>query len=135
MKFQVIYSSRTGHTRKVAEAIASELGVEAEDVKDAKLDPEALVFLGSGCYGRKPSKAMTKFIQENEFKARDVALFGTSGGGDGFEVAEMEAILNQKEANVLGRFFCKGKILLINRGRPNEKDLEEARRFAKKMTN
>jgi len=133
MEFQVIYSSRNGHTQKVAESIASELGVAAEDVSEAELDPDAVIFLGSGCYGKKPSKKIIGFIEENELEDRDVALFGTSGGGDGHEVKEMEAVLLGKGANILGEFHCKGQILLINRGRPNEEDLEAARNFAKNM--
>jgi flavodoxin I len=133
MKFQVIYFSRRGNTKKVAEAIASELSVKTEDVKDAKLNDDAFVFLGSGCYGSKPAKIMTKFIEDNNFSSRNVALFGTSGGGEGLEVKEMENILNNKKANIKGKFFCKGKFLLVNRGRPNDEDLYEAKKFAKNM--
>ncbi len=133
MKFQVIYFSKTGNTKKVAEAIASELGVKTEDVNVAKLDRDTLVFLVSGGYGGKPAGGITKFILDNDFKSRDVALFGTSGSGEGKEVTEMENILNPKEAHIKGTFFCKGKFLLFNRGRPNEEDLKEAQKFAKRM--
>ena len=44
MNFQVIYLSKTENTKKVAEAIASELNLEAEDIKNAKLNENALVF-------------------------------------------------------------------------------------------
>ena len=133
MKFQVIYSSRTGHTKKVAEAIASVLGVKAEDVNHAKLEGDALVFLGSGCYGSKPAKMMITFIEDNNFKSRNVALFGTSASGKGIEVTEMENILNTKGACIKGTFFCKGKLLFINRGRPNNEDLDEAKKLARLM--
>ena len=135
MEFQVIYFSKTGHTKKVAETIASELGVKAEDVKDAELNEDALVFLGSGCYGGKPAEIMTKFIEDNNFKSRNVALFGTSASGEGMEVKEMENILNTKEACIKGKFFCKGKFLFTNRGRPSDEDLDEAKKFAELMTN
>lgn len=82
MKTQVIYFSRKGSTKKVADAIASELNVKSEDVKNAKLKDDAFIFLGSGNYGGKPGKQMIKFIEENDFKSRNVALFGTSGGGE-----------------------------------------------------
>ena len=86
MDYQVIYFSKKGNTKKIAEAIASELGIEAEDVTDAKLKDDVFVFLGSGCYGGKPGKSMTEFIEDNTFNARTVALFGTSGAGEGVEV-------------------------------------------------
>jgi len=133
MEFQVIYFSKKGNTKKIAEAIAFELGVTAEDVKNAKLDGNTLAFLGSGCYGGKPAKSMTQFIQDNSFTSRDVALFGTSGSGDGIEVNEMESVLRSKDARIKGRFFCKGKFLFANRGRPNDEDVDEAKKFAQLM--
>lgn len=133
MDCQVIYFSKTGNTKKVAEAIASELNLEAEDIKDAKLNENVLVFLGSGCYGGKPAKSMIRFIEDNNFKSRNVALFGTSGEGQGTGVRKMENMLKVKEAHIKGKFFCKGKIFLINLGRPNDKDLNEAKKFAKNI--
>jgi len=133
MKYQVIYFSKKGNTKKIAEAIASELGIEAEDVTDTKLKDNVFVFLGSGCYGGNPGKSMTKFIEDTTFNARTAALFGTSGSGDGVDVKEMENILKNKEACIKDTFFCKGKFLFTNRGRPNNQDIEEAKKFARRM--
>jgi len=33
MKCSIIYYTKTGHSRKIAKAIAQELGIEAQDVK------------------------------------------------------------------------------------------------------
>lgn len=49
---EVIYYSLTGNTKKVADAIAAELGVDAENVKTKDmLAEDSLVFLGAGLYG------------------------------------------------------------------------------------
>jgi len=133
MEYQVIYFSRGGNTKKIADAIASEIGVQAEDVKGATLKKDTFLFLGSGSYGSKPGKPMTQFIDKHLFTSRNVALFGTSGGGEGKEVQEMETQLTSKEATVKGRFFCKGKFMLFSRGRPNQDDIHEAKQFAKRM--
>ncbi len=132
---QVIYFSRGGNTRKITEAIASALNVQATDVKTAKLSPgQDLVFLGSGCYGNKPSPKMMDFIEANDFQGRKVALFGTSGGGMGKELIDMEVALKKKNVIVRGRFFCKGKtFIFINRGHPTNDDLTRARKFASEM--
>lgn len=135
MKFQVIYFSRKGSTKKIADEIASELGVNAEAVKKAKLSKDSFIFLGSGCYGSKPANIMKKFIENNDFKSRNVALFGTSGGGEGKEVDFMEDLLNDKGAFVKGKFFCKGKFWFGNSDRPNADDLDGAKKFAKGMIN
>lgn len=135
MDFQIIYFSKTGKTKKVAEAIASELDIEAEEVKYTKLKDNAIIFLGSGCYGGKPAKNMINFIEENDFKSKNVALFGTSGSGEGVEIRILEEILNKKGAKIKGKFSCKGQFLLINRRRPNNEDLENAKKFANSIKN
>ena len=133
MNVQVMYFSRKGNTKKIADAIATELGVSAENVKNATLQKDSLIFLGSGCYGGKPGNDMISFIESNTFKSREVALFGTSGGGEGKEVEEMTAMLKQKNATIKGSFFCKGQFMLFSRGKPSERDLIEAKQFAKNM--
>ena len=133
MDVQVIYFSRKGSTKKVAEAIASEFCVDAEDVKTAKLNKQSFIFLGSGCYGGKPGKHMMKFIDNNDFKSRNIALFGTSGGGEGKETEVMEIMLLDKGAIVKGKYFCQGRFWFGNKDKPSNKDLDDAKNFAKNM--
>jgi flavodoxin len=83
---QVLFYSKGSNTRKLANAIARELGVKATEIKTASIDPAAdIIFLGSGCYGSKPGEEMMKFIEKNDFSGRNVAVFGTSGGNAGME--------------------------------------------------
>jgi flavodoxin I len=136
---QVIYDSMTGNTRKLAEAMAGEMGVKAVDAKAASIDRDpGVLFLGSGCYGGKPGKNMEKFIETNDLTGRKVALFGTSGGGLGMEVKSMEEALKRKGAIVLGSYYCRGKVMpalyLINMSRPNAADIDSARKFAREMS-
>ena len=133
--FEVVYYSITGNTQKVAEAIAAELGVKAENVKvKRELDKDSFVFLGSGCYGYKPGGKLRKFIARNDFKGRQVALFGTSGSGEGTEVRVMEELLKPKGALIIGSFYCQGKsFFLFYRGHPSDEELANAREFANEM--
>jgi hypothetical protein len=55
---------------------------------------------------------MTKFIENNDFTSRTIALFGTSGGGEGKETEVMETLLNDKDAMVKGNIFLSRKILV-----------------------
>ena len=132
--FEVVYYSMSGNTKKVAEAIAAELDVTVENVKAKEwLTKDSFVFLGSGCYGSNPGKELQKFIARNDFKGREVALFGTSSGGRGDEVRVMEELLKSKGALIKGSFYCKGRFVLLNRGHPNGEELAGAREFAKEM--
>jgi flavodoxin len=131
----VLYYSMTGNTKKMASAIAEELGVEALDVKKAVAVPkDGLMFVGSGCYGDKPGEDMAKYIAGNDFTGRKVALFGTSGAGAGKEVQALEETLKQKGAIVVGSYYSKGKaFVVVNIGHPNKEEMEGARKFAREM--
>ena len=132
--FEVIYYSLTGNTKTVAEAIATELDVVAEDVKtkDA-LAEDSFVFLGAGLYGPLRGWGFRRFIDRNDFRGRKVALFGTSGECKGKEVGALEEAVAARGAEVTGSFFCRGRFLFLKRDHPTNKDLENARRFAREV--
>jgi len=131
----VIYYSMLGHTKKMAEVIAEELGVAAVNVKDVTALPsDGVLFLGSGCYGGKPGDDMVKFIEGHDFTGRKVAVFGTSGGNTGKETQALSDALKQKGADVLDSYHTAGSFLLVvSAGHPDGKDLDGARAFAKKL--
>ena len=130
---EVVYYSMTGNTKRLADAIADELGIKAQKVdKDTRLADGSVVFIGTGLYG--PYQGLKNFISRTEFSGRKVALFGTSGEGKGKEVGLLEQALSTKGANIVGRFHCRGQFLfLLNRSRPSSDDLENARVFARQV--
>jgi flavodoxin I len=133
--FEVVYYSLSGNTRKLAEAIAAELAVFAEDVKaKGGLAEDSFVFLGAGKYGPLRGWGLKRFIERNDFKGRKVALFGTSGDGTGREIEALEELVAARGAEIAGSFFCRGQFLfVINRGHPTSEDLDNARRFAREI--
>jgi flavodoxin len=133
----VFVDSRGGNTKKVADAIAEELGITVGDITAPLPDDAKILFLGSGTYVGKPGEAMTKFIGSGTFSGRRVAIFGTSGGLAGAQnmIAVITDALTQKGATILGSYHCRGKTFLINRGRPNQEDLDNAKKFAREMVN
>jgi flavodoxin len=137
--YQVIVYSRSGNTRKVADALAEELGVKAADVVTAKIDPAAkVIFLGSGRYGGLPGPEMRKFIETGDFKGRKVAFFGTywrAGLNRGREIESTNKALEKKGATVLGDYHCPGKSKIFNAGHPTPEDLDGAKKFARAMIN
>jgi uncharacterized protein with GYD domain len=46
----------------------------------------------------------------------------------------VRAILNKKGIEVLDEFLCQGGFLLVGVGHPNKKDVEDAVRFAKRLS-
>ncbi len=72
----VIYTSKLGGTRKVAEYIASKIGAEAVQLNDdIDLSKYDKIILGSGVYAGKTSKAMTAFIDAHKEQLKDASLF------------------------------------------------------------
>ncbi|MBN2042637.1 MAG: flavodoxin, partial [Candidatus Aenigmarchaeota archaeon] len=126
-KFEVLYYSKTGNTRKVAGVIANKLGVIPESVKDQLIIKKGtFVFLGCAMYAGKLPKQMTDFIGKNNFRGREVALFGTSGAGDGKHLEEIERLLKEKGAKIKGKYGCRGGFLIFGYGHPNDDELMEA---------
>lgn len=143
--YEVIFFSQSGSTRKLASAIADELGAKARHVKSVgSLCKGTDVFLGSGLYFMRPAKMVRDFIRDNDFSGRNVALFGTSGTGIGIELLWMERLLKRKGAVVAGKYYCAGQFAfraggksftIMHKGHPANKELEKARQFARSIEN
>jgi flavodoxin len=130
--FEVVYFSATGNTRKVAEAIADELGVEAKNIKTVDtVAKDAFIFLGSGYYGAVLVKPIANFIERNRLQGRKIALFGTSGFGWEKELSIMEKQISNKGVEVVGRFNCFGRFAAVKMGHPTPDELDHARSFAR----
>ena len=81
MKFSVIYQSRGGNTRAVAEVIADTLGVKAEPVDTPLTENVDTLFIGGALYAWRIDKKLKKFIDNIDAgKIGKIAVFGTSGG-------------------------------------------------------
>jgi len=140
--FEVVHYSLCGNAKNVcqntkglAEVIAAELGVREEDITAKKgLTKGTFVFLGCSCYGDKPGGKLSEFIAENDFKGRQVALFGTSLISKSDKVKRVEELLKPTRALIRGSFYCKRRALpLLHRGHPSKEELTNAREFANEM--
>lgn len=138
MKTWVLYYSKGGNTRKVADAIAGELDevLKSEQIPPA-YPPEnvGLLFLGTGEYAGKPDPKMVEFIRTlNTDRVKNAAVFGTSASGAGKAINSVKDLLKEKGINVVDESFsCRGKFLLSNRKKPDENDIHDAKEFAKKV--
>ena len=137
MNARIFYYSKTGNTKKVAEAIASELNAKPEDCtkinEKIDLSKTSLLCIGSGCYGGKAGKPLIEFVEKLcNGKGKKAVVFGTFGRNPS-PLNELKKLLKEKEFNVIDCFECKGKFLFFNKGKPDKTDLEKAKNFAKKL--
>ncbi|MDR2503689.1 MAG: flavodoxin family protein [Deltaproteobacteria bacterium] len=114
MKNLVVYSSRTGNTRKIAEAVHSVMpaGTELAAVETAP-DPAGYAFIALGFWVDKgePDAAMSAYMAR--VKGASVGLFGTLGAWPDSEHARetMRRAVGMMEGNkVLGTFICQGRV-------------------------
>lgn len=138
MNMRVLYHSVTGNTKKVAEAMAAELGCKAESIEEVKMPLSAdILFLGAAVYATHNhdiDPVVADFIGKLESgKVKKAVLFCTGFATTALD--SMGALLKKKNIPVAqDRFFCRGKLFLVfNFGHPNRNDLANARLFAKKM--
>ena len=116
MKSLIVYSSLTGNTKKVAEAIAEIIpGSEIYPVENAP-SPEGYDFIALGYWVDKgmPSKQCLDYLAG--IKNKKLALFGTLGAWPDSDHAKecmekSEALAADGTNNtVLGSFLCQGKV-------------------------
>lgn len=141
MKTAICYYSRHhGNTLKVLQAMASVGEIDLIDVtrtKSAQLAGYDCVGFASGIYGFEFQKTVVEFAQQQLPQSKPVFFVYTYGGAKGTGAKAVAEIAAEKGCPVLGEFSCKGfdtfgpfKLVGgIAKGHPNDRDLENARRF------
>jgi len=122
--------------------------LEAEVISPDKLDVGSidnynLIGFASGVYMAKHDKELLKLVEKIPFKrGRKAFTVTTSGVGRNYNTGLNHRLI-QKGFEIVGEFTTKGWdtffILAlfggINKGKPNEEDLERARQFAQDLKN
>ena len=142
MKALVIYYSFTGNTRKVAEAMAAELGADLKQVRD-EVNPQDynLICIGTPVYGSSCAWPVKRFLRRlPRLDNKKIAAFCTMAStGDEGAFRFIRKAVEEKGASFLGGFSCPGGTSpllffgpkLMARGHPDEQDLERCREFAR----
>ncbi len=132
MRFAVRYYTKTGNTKRLAEAIAKELGVEALPISEPVNEQVDFLFMGNSYYAFDIDPEVKKFVSSlDKDKVGKIVNFGSAAMLNSTykkvkAVAEKAGIaMDEKE------FHCKGEFKGIHKGRPNENDLKDAVEFAK----
>lgn len=134
MRFAVRYYTKTGNTKKLAEAVAAALGVEALPISEPIKEPVDVLLLGNSYYAFSIDPEVRSFIRAlDKTKVGRIANFGSA------------AMLNstykkvKAEAEKVGipmvekEFHCRGEFKGLHKGRPNAEDLAAAADFARSL--
>ena len=134
MKVAVRYYTKTGNTRRLAEAVAEAVGAKALPISTPVTEPVDVLFLGNSYYAFSIAPEVRDFVRSlDKSKVGRIVNFGSA------------AMLNstykkvKAEADRVGipmderEFHCKGEFKGIHKGRPNEEDLQAAAEFARNI--
>ncbi len=134
MNVKVVYFSKTGNTKKLAERIAVTAGVHAKTVGNGAAEEADILFLGASVYWAGIDKAVKKYIDELDAqKVKEVVVFSTSALAER-GLPEIKKRLEKKGIKVCNEdFYCRGQFASLHKGRPNAKDLDEAEEFTRQI--
>ena len=134
MKVAVRYYTKTGNTKRLAEAVANAVGAEALPISAPVEEPVDILFLGNSYYAFSIDPEVRKFIASlDSSKVGRIVNFGSA------------AMLNstwkkvKAEADKAGvamdsrEFHCRGEFKGVHKGRPNAEDCAAAAAFAKSV--
>ena len=133
MKIAVRYYTKSGNTKKLADAIAKAVGVEAKEVSEPLEGPVDILFLGSSVYAAGVDSAVKQFIAANHANIGALYNFSTAAllSSTYKQVQKLAAEHGVKMAEE--EFHCRGSFAMMHKGRPNQEDLDAATAFAKKI--
>ena len=134
MTYAVRYYTQTGNTKRLAEAIANELGVQALPISAPITEKVDVLFLGNSYYAFTIAPEVRDFVAGLEKdKVGKIINFGTAAMMNS-TYKKVRSVAATKSIPVLDReFHCKGEFKGMNKGRPNEDDLKAARVFVKSI--
>ena len=134
MKIAVRYYTKTGNTKRLAEAVAEAVGTEALPLSAPIEEAVDILFLGNSFYAFSIDPEVRDYIRSlDSGKIGRIVNFGSA------------AMLNstykkvKAEADKVGipmderEFHCKGEFKGMHKGRPNEEDRKAAAAFARKI--
>lgn len=134
MKVAVRYYTKTGNTKKLAEAVAAKLGVQAQPISVAVDEKVDILFLGNSYYAFNIDPEVRDFVRSlDKEKVGCIVNFGSAAMlNSTYKKVKAEADragipMSEKE------FHCRGEFKGIHKGRPNAEDLKAAAAFAEEI--
>ncbi len=134
MTTAIRYYSKTGNTKKLADAIGQAVGTSAETVSLPITEPVDILFLGSSVYAAGVDSEIKRFIASlDNTKVKKVVCFSSAALLPS-TYKQVKQLLEDKGIPVDEReFHCRGSFKMLHKGKPNAEDLKEVQTFAGKI--
>ena len=130
MRVEVRFFSKGGNTRRLAEAVAQALKVQALGV-DAPIEGRAdVVFMCASVYAGSPDPSVVTFIRQNARDIGRLVVLSTSASGKS-TYTKLRAVAEDMGVEVCQAFFhCPGAFMFFHKNRPSKDDCKNAAAFA-----
>ena len=134
MKIAVRYYTKTGNTKRMAEAVAKAVGVEALPISTPITEPVDILFLGNSYYAFTIDPEVRQFVASLEReKVGKIVNFGSAAMMNS-TYKKVKAVADKAGIPMDEReFHCKGQFKGVHKGKPDESDLKAAAEFALKI--
>ena len=125
MKNQIIYSTMTGHSKKIANAISKKFNIESNNIKDNPiLENIDVLFIVSGIYGDKSSPDLIEYLKGISKEDVKKVFLITSSCSSTTKANDVRKVLSDKGIKVLDdEIVCRGGFLFFYMLRPNKSDI------------
>ncbi len=134
MKVAVRYYTKTGNTRRLAQAVAEAVGVEPQPISVPISEPVDILFLGNSYYAFSIDPEVRNFVLSlSPDKVGKIVNFGSAAMLNS-TYKKVKAVADKVGVAMDEReFHCKGEFQGIHKGRPNGDDLKALAEFARKI--
>ena len=131
MYIKIVYATMTQHTKKLADYIAKDMNLTAEDVKNnPKVGKADVLIMGTGIYSGNISEDLINYVKTlNKGDVKKAIIFIDSSSGKDAS-ADLKTLLKEKKIDVYPEVFtCKAQWLFFNRKHPDEADCVFLKKF------
>ena len=134
MKIAVRYYTKTGNTKRLAEAVAKAIGAEALPISTPVTEPVDILFLGNSYYAFTIDPEVRQFVASlDREKVGKIVNFGSAAMMNS-TYRKVKAVADKAGIPMDEReFHCKGQFKGMHKGKPDESDLKAAAEFARKI--
>ena len=132
MKIAVRYYTKTGNTKRLAEAVAKAVGTEALPISTPIDEPVDILFLGNSYYAFTIDPEVRQFVASlDQKKVGKIVNFGSAAMMNS-TYKKVKAAADKAGIPMDRReFHCKGQFKGMHRGKPDESDLKAVAEFAR----
>lgn len=131
MKIAVRYYTKTGNTKKLADAIGKALECKSEDVSVPLSERTDILFLGSSVYAAGVDTAVKDFISGISVEVGKVFNFSTAALIPSTYKQVKKLVEAKHFAMSEKEFHCRGSFQFMHKGKPDESDCRKVAEFAK----